>query len=322
MLLRFLLVALNIDVILGETSLARRKKMLQSVATTGVDLGSVYDQTLRRIKERKGDRARLGIEVLMWVSHAERPLRIEELCHALAVEVGTTDLDYENIRPPDTVLGSCLGLVMVDKETSTVRLIHYTLQEYLSRPGILPDACKVLAQSCLVYLNYDCIKGLPVDKVPNLGEMPLLKYSSFYWGSHAKIKLSDRAKALTLELLGQYPTHIPSILLFNKISDYNTSSVTRYLFTGLHCASYFGIIEVMASLIETKGCNINQGDCTGITPLMLAAQWGNEGAVALLLTQDNIDPNKPHIRGFTTKRLLHSGMERTLWSSAESINFV
>ena len=33
-LLRFLLVALNIEVILGQTSLARRKKMLQKVATT------------------------------------------------------------------------------------------------------------------------------------------------------------------------------------------------------------------------------------------------------------------------------------------------
>jgi len=129
--------------------------MLQQVATTGVDLDSVYDQTLQRIRKQKGDRSRLGVEVLMWVSHAERPLQIDELCYALAVETGTTDLDPENIRPQDKVLGSCLGLAVVDKETSTVRLIHYTLQEYLSRPGILPDAHKTLGQTCLTYLNYD-----------------------------------------------------------------------------------------------------------------------------------------------------------------------
>ena len=120
--------------------------MLQKVVTTGVDLNNVYDQTLRRIKEQKGDRSRLGMEVLMWVSHAERPLRIDELCYALAVEMEATDLDLEDIRPQDTVLGSCLGLVVVDKATSTVRLIHYTVQEYLSRPGVLPDAHKTLAQ--------------------------------------------------------------------------------------------------------------------------------------------------------------------------------
>ena len=129
--------------------------MLQKVATTGVDLDNVYDQTLRRIKEQGGSRSRLGMEVLMWVSHAERPLRIDELCHALAVKREATDLDIENVRPQDTVLGSCLGLAVVDKETSIVRLIHYTLQEYLSRPGVLPDAHKTLGQTCLTYLNYD-----------------------------------------------------------------------------------------------------------------------------------------------------------------------
>jgi len=53
--------------------------MLQRVAATGVDLDSVYDQTLQRIKEQKGDRAGLGVEVLMWVSRAERPLRIDSV---------------------------------------------------------------------------------------------------------------------------------------------------------------------------------------------------------------------------------------------------
>ena len=120
---RFLLVALNIEAILSETSLGRRKRMLQKVVTTGVDLDNVYAQTLQRIREQKGDRSRLGMEVLMWVSHAERPLKIGELCHALAVEMDSADLDPENIRPQDTVLGSCLGLVVVDVETSTVRLI-------------------------------------------------------------------------------------------------------------------------------------------------------------------------------------------------------
>ena len=106
--------ALYIDAILGEISLAKRRKMLQKVATTGVDLGRVYGQTLQRIRDQEGSRSRLGTEVLMWVSHAERPLRIDELCHALAVEIDSTDLDPENITPQGTVLGSCLGLAVVD----------------------------------------------------------------------------------------------------------------------------------------------------------------------------------------------------------------
>ena len=195
--------ALNMDAILGETSVARRKEILQRVATTGVgvDLDNVYDQTMRRIREQKGDRSRLGMEVLMWVSHAERPLRIDELCHALATEMGAPDLNSENIRSQDTVLRSCLGLAVVDKETSTVRLIHYTLQEYLSGPCILPDAHRALSQTCLTYLNYDQVKRLPADNVSTLADLPFLEYSSLHWGSHAKIEVSDHAKLLALDLL-------------------------------------------------------------------------------------------------------------------------
>jgi len=191
--------------------------MLRKVATTGVDLDTVYDQTLQRIREQKGDRPRLGMEVLMWVSHAERPLRIDELCHALAVEVEGTELDPENIRPQDTVLGSCLGLAVVDKETSQVRLIHYTLQEYLSRPGVLPDAHRTLGQTCLTYLNYEQVKRIPADSVSNLENLPFLEYSSLHWGRHAKMELSQLAKSLAINLLNRYDDHISSVLLSKKI---------------------------------------------------------------------------------------------------------
>jgi len=284
---------------LGETSLARRKKILRKVATTGVDLDSVYAQTLQRIREQKGDRSRLGMEVLMWVSHAERALRIDELCHALAVEMDLTDLDPENIRPQDTVLGSCLGLAVIDAETSVVRLIHYTLQEYLSRPDILPDAHKTLAESCITYLNYEEVKGFPANEDPNLGDMPFLEYSSLYWGSHAKTKLSDRAESLALELLNRDGSHISASLLFKEIMDYHPCSLPYHLWPGLHCASYFGALEFVAALIGGEGCDINQGDCTGFTALMWAAERGNEEVARLLLARNDVDPNKPGNYGAT-----------------------
>ena len=267
--------------------------MLRKVATTGVNLDKAYDQTLQRIKEQEGDRSRLGMEVLMWVSHAERPLRINELCHALAVEMEATDLDLENVRPLDTVLGSCFGLAVVDKETSTVRLIHYTLQEYLSRPYIFPDAHRTLGQTCLTYLSYGQVKSFPVENVSNLADMPFLEYSSLHWGRHAKIQLSDHAKSLALDLLSRYNNHISSTLHFGALWGYRSSRDDPCLFTGMHCALYFGINEIVAALIEAQCCDINQGDCRGVTPLILAAQLGNQGAVRLLLTQDDINPNKP-----------------------------
>ena len=267
--------------------------MLQQVATTGVDLESVYDQTLQRIRKQKDDRLRLGVEVLMWVSHAERPLQIDELCYALVVETGTTDLDPENIRPQDTVLGSCLGLAVVDKETSTVRLIHYTLQEYISRPSILPGAHKTLGQTCLTYLNYDQVKGLSANNALILGGLTFLEYSFLHWGDHAKMGLTEHAKSLALELFDRYDNYIYGALLFNRIHNYHFHPSTRHLLTGLHCASYFGIDEVVATLIEMKGCDISQRDCWGFTPLIWAARQGNQEVLKLLLTCHDVDPGRP-----------------------------
>ena len=291
--------------------------MLQKVATTGVDLDSTYTQTLQRIRDQKGDRSRLGIEALMWVSHAERPLRIDELRHALAVEMGSTDLDPDNIPPQNTVLGSCLGLAVVDAETSTVRLIHYTLQEYLSSPGILPDAHKTLGQTCLTYLNYKQVMRLPA-KILKFEGMLFLEYSSLYWGSHAKVDFSDHAKSLALELLNQSGNHISATLLIeNKnIWDFHSCSLPYHLWPDLHCSSYFGIIEVVAALMERGGCDINQSDCMGFTPLMHAARQGDEGVAQLLLTRDDINPNKSDNNGGTplwwASFFGHSGVAKLL----------
>ncbi|RPB06033.1 hypothetical protein L873DRAFT_1727018, partial [Choiromyces venosus 120613-1] len=96
----------------------------------GLGLEGVYGATLERIEEQGGEKARLGMATLMWIFHSRRPLRIDELCHALAVEIGSTDINTDNVPSIKTLLDCCQGLVAVDGEASTVRLIHLTLQEY------------------------------------------------------------------------------------------------------------------------------------------------------------------------------------------------
>jgi len=95
----------------------------------GLGLGDVYGATIGRINAQNGDRARLGMEALMWISHSERPLTVDEICNALAVEIGSADINTNNVPSIRTVLGCCLGLATVDKGSPTIRLIHFTLKE-------------------------------------------------------------------------------------------------------------------------------------------------------------------------------------------------
>jgi len=150
---RFLLVSLNIDAILHESTISRRREKLSKMSG-GLVLGDVYSATIERIKAQDGDRSRLGMTALMWISHAERPLRADELCHALAVQLRSADFDADNIPSISTLVNCCQGLITVDKEASTVRLIHFTLQEYLSsHPDIFSSPHSAMAEICLTYLN-------------------------------------------------------------------------------------------------------------------------------------------------------------------------
>ena len=101
----FLLVSLNMDAILGEVILYMRRKNPDEM-TKGESLGEAYAATLLRMKEQPGRRLKLSVDVLMWVSHSERPLHIDELCHALGEEGGSSDSDILDILGVGTLLGS------------------------------------------------------------------------------------------------------------------------------------------------------------------------------------------------------------------------
>ncbi|RPB00500.1 hypothetical protein L873DRAFT_1679841, partial [Choiromyces venosus 120613-1] len=151
----FLLVTLHIDAILGEITIGGRREKLYQM---GHSLSDAYTVTIERIKKQGGGRSRSGMAALMWISLAKRPLKVPELCHALAVKVGARNLDSANVPSIQSILGCCLGLVIVDQETSTVRLIHATLQEYLqSHQDIFDSPHSNIAEVCLSYLNLEIV---------------------------------------------------------------------------------------------------------------------------------------------------------------------
>ena len=131
-----------------------------------------------------------------------------------------------------------------------------------------------MAEICLTYLNSVQAKAVPAKSQPNISSMPFLKYSSRYWGIHAKRELSDRAVLLAMEFLDQYENHVAANTLFEQILDAGDSPEANSpsLFGGLHCASFFGIVQVMTDLLEMSGCDVNRGDSAGITPLIWAVR--------------------------------------------------
>ena len=185
------------EAILHEPTIHQRRERLNKM-TGGLELGDLYGATIARIKAQDGNQSRLGMAALMWISHAERPLQADELCHALAVELDSTDFKTDNIPSVSTLVGCCQGLITIDKEASTIRLVHFTLQEYLSaHPHIFSRPHSAMAEICLTYLNSQQVKALsaapssdalgPLDyylfltsALLNMRNTPFLKYCSVY----------------------------------------------------------------------------------------------------------------------------------------------
>ena len=297
---RFLLVALNIDAILQESTIYRRRERLREI-TDRLALRDAYGSTIDRIKSQGGDKSRLGMEALMWISHAERQLRADELCHSLAVELGSKDFNAENVPSMSTLISYCQGLITMDKEASTVRLIHFTLKEYLSaRPDLFTRPHSSITEICLTYLNSDQVKTLSADSSPDTLDTSFLEYCSRYWGVHAKRELSDCSRSLALELLHHYDYHISVKSLLSQVWHLGRRmQSTSFQFSGLHCASFFGIVEVVAALIDMEIYDINKGDSLGNTPLSLAARNGHEEVVKRLLAREEVNIDNPCQRGYT-----------------------
>ena len=259
-----------------------------------------YGATLERIKAQGGQKARLAMAALMWICHSERPLRVEELCQALAVKIGSIDYNADDVSSISTVLSCCQGLVVVDKEGSALRLVHFTLQVHLtSHPNLFQSPHATIAETCLTYLNSKQVVSLSASGSLSAQHIPFLEYSAIYWGAHMKKEFTHLGKTLALKLFSHYEHHISIKPLLEHMLESSVSIMDSYKFTALHCVCMFGLVEVARALMETDGVDINCMDHTGATPLTWAARHGEAGAVRVLLEREDINPNIPDISGRT-----------------------
>ena len=295
---RFLLVSLNIEAILGEVTIGRRRKKLDKM-TQGHGLSDAYTATLRRLRAQKGYKSVLGMKALMWVLYSERPLRTQELCHALGVEIGSVGMDLGDVPALRTLLASCLGLVTVEASSSTVRLVHFTLQEHLlGDPTLFHSPHSTIAEVCLTYLNFGCVRDLSPTLLRAPETAPLLEYASLYWGEHIRRGMTENIKILALKLLDRFDGHISAQLLLLRYNEsrgwgpYFGSAGGPAGFTGLHGVAFLGIAGIVSTVLEMKEWEVNAHDCVGMAALTWASVRGHEEVVKMFLEREDVNPNQ------------------------------
>ena len=129
----FILISTNIAAIWQEAAIDGRREMLSKIIP-GLGFGDAYGATIKQVTGQGLDKSRHWRGALMEVTQAERPLMADELYYPLAIELASRDFNATNPHLIATQLGCCPGLISVDKEASTVGLVHFTVKEYFSAP--------------------------------------------------------------------------------------------------------------------------------------------------------------------------------------------
>jgi hypothetical protein len=216
-----------------------------SLKTLPASLNATYSDALDRIYRQAPEAVGLAEAVLFWVLCAKRSLTILELQQIYATQDLPEDsgLEEDDLPDADILTGVCGGLIMVDSDSKTVRLVHYTAQQYFEQfhSHKLMQARVSITNISLKYLTLPNFSSgiCTTDKAmaQRLEEYPFLDYAAKHWGAEInkfdedglvpafdKLASSPTALGITSQAFGihsgrhsnwsqEFPRDIPALVL-------------------------------------------------------------------------------------------------------------
>ena len=139
----------------------------------------------------------------MWITYTKRLLTTLELRHALAIEVGKSELDEDNLLDIEDMVSIYTRLVMVDEVSNIIQLVHYTTQEYFKRTqkrwflSVETDITRI----CVTYLSFSIFESGLCQTDDEFEEQlqtnQLYDYAVHNWGYHARVASVEVEQLIT-----------------------------------------------------------------------------------------------------------------------------
>lgn len=209
----------------------------------------------------------------MWIAHAMETIELGALQHALSVETGDRNLVHSRMTPLSllrtSVIDFCQGLIIIQQETSQVRLAHFTLSEYFfeRRPydSWYCSSEQLIAETCLTYLLFDDFASNPPSNDDAYEDIlrlyPLYDYAARRWGIHVHRLYHHSPPPLTVDLLKTFifsSLHLErAVQAFSSsvrsgVSSHDYSQIYPKTLSPIHVSALFGIPAIAGEVLKQR----------------------------------------------------------------------
>jgi ankyrin repeat protein len=278
-----------------------------------VDLDGIYMEAFRRIQEQNPADGELAAAIISWISYSRTPLKIKQLLHAVATTTTKLDqkvFDLRRILPVEDIDELCAGLVTVDQETNSVRLVHASIQNFINREWstLLPNSRLNMAKASICYLSYSNFSSPCTDRQQMLtrqNEFPFLQYAARIWGYLAAENESEMLETILSFLNSRGNFKSSQQAMKNSLQGS----------TKLGTAAKFGLYGTVSKLLE-QGSKVNEYTSVMQTTAAHVAAFGGHTAVLTLLLDEGADVNVVSRQGST---ILQAASFSNDWANVEKI---
>jgi hypothetical protein len=290
---RFLLAHLHVDSLLKKRTKKEVLFTLENLSKGPTALNEAYDKAIERIDKQPPEDQLLAKRALSWITYAQRPLTTNELRHALAIKPGQNAFNDDDVYDVEDVIPVCARLFTIDTKSNTIRLVHYTTQDYLKRIFFQWNSAaqEEIAVTCLTYLSFNvfrsgsCVNDEAFEQ--RLVESAFFDYSAHYWSEHIR-PVENTTSSLALAFLCNEAL-VDSTVQALSVASYKYKGFSKRFpnrSNGLHLVARYGLLFLTEKLLVGKHSNnigADSRDGYGRTPLSWAAARGHEAVVRLLV---------------------------------------
>ena len=289
--------------------------MRKTLKTLPSNLTDAFQSSLERIEAQSPFRRNLAHRLVGWITHSQRLLKTAEIRHALSLEEMSYEIEeiddeiYEEyLTPVSLLLEVCVGLVIVNVEDDTVRMVHTSAHEFFgARESVTTH--ENMAKTCLLYLSFGKMATGPCQNVDEMAErfrqMPFLSYAARHWGIHIQGTEMERNLAVPInKLLDNAELRSSSFQALQYHEGIKDPDLTTALFETLskghqplHLAAYWNLTSTTQYLLA-RGEKTSSVDSQGWSPLHWACSFGHL-ATARILISGGADINAKDLHDWT-----------------------